>query len=179
MAFRNKIKGMVIGQFDFEEFMCSKCLLYPETFEESPALHIPIIADTIENISGFENEQAFLDGLAYSRHSLQYSSDGAVDVFLKVSQFIKDDELNNMTFLDKMRLAAIGEILTGKPIIEEEQPKKKKNFKLEGFDAAGLENAIKFNRSEVPLNQGPGGREGASMDLEQFTVTNTNLSPRE
>lgn len=124
------------GIIDARNFVIQKCLEYPEDPSKVLTCYIDKVADQIFEISGFNNEVAFHDGLLFSRQELQ-TIDGALDTLLKSTFFMKEEEMNKLTFLERMQLAAYSEILNKKSLLPEEQKSKKRNtvFNEETFEA--------------------------------------------
>jgi len=168
-----------LESFDYENYLIDTCLIYPESWKKIPALWIPSIAANISNVSGFDNPAAFEQTLVRARGNMM-SLEPGIDVFLKTSLLLKDEELDKMTFMERLNLVAYGEVVTQKqiPIGEEDKRRRKKPPKNFPIDMAGLEGAFDGGSNTEVLQTDPHGRTKLERTTESFSVTNTRLRDR-
>ena len=89
----------VLDGYSYSKSLLDLCLVYPKTPNKFPAFWVPKIAEQIEEVSGFNNVNAFYTGLNFSRNELMELEPG-IDIFLKTTLGMQDEQLDKMTFFE-------------------------------------------------------------------------------
>lgn len=167
----------ILDNYSYCKYLLDLCLIYPKDINKIPALWIPKVGEHVEEVSGFDNAEAFYSGLEYSRQKLLELEPG-VDIFLKTTLGLQDEKLDEMTFFERMRLVAFAELVSERQIPgpEEEKPSSGKKDK---FDPKGIRGLGQKERNEAVTQVDKQGRPIRIQENESFSVYNTKLKQRE
>ena len=173
--YRKSIRAKnILDHYSYSKFLTDKCIIYPDV-SRLLALWIPKIAEHIEEVSGFDNMNAFYSALNKSREELTELEFG-IDIFLKTILGLDDEKLKSMSYLERMRLVAFAELVSEKEIPGPEKEKKKQSKTK--FSEDGIPGLGKKQYREDVLSTDKMGRPTMTKEQESFTVYNTKLKKK-
>lgn len=169
---------LAFGDAFYEDYLIETCLILPKETDKILAFYIKSIANHIADISGFDNPIAFEQSLKMARANMGALEPG-VDVFLKTSLLLKDEDLDKMSFMERMKLLSYSEVITQRQIpLSGDKKKRRRPPKGMPIDMAGIEDAFDSGFDSQVLQTDPHGRPSLQRDTESFSVTNTKLRDR-
>lgn len=165
------------GSYELEEFILSKTLLWPSNPDKILATYPGKLTRVIIDISGWNNIEAFKAGLAYARNEF-ITHNRSFNVLLRTTFGLKEEDVDNLEFLDRMHLIAWAEVITKKDFLAEPKQKKEKIAGL-NIDSSGLEGAIKTVSDSKVVSTDKMGRPVREQESETTIIYNTRLSKRD
>lgn len=165
------------GNFDLEDYVLEKALIWPKTPSKILATYPGKLTKIIIEISGWNNVDAFKAALHFSRNEMQ-THNKSFDILLKTTFSLKDVDLNNMDFLERMKMIAWAEIITKKDFLEEKKDKKPRRIPGLNMDTSGIEDFMQTSTDEQILAVDKQGRPVKKQEIEQTVIYNTRLKDR-
>lgn len=165
---------------EVERAIVDACVLYPDTdlLDECTLGIDNYLSRAVLNISGFSSEDTLIDGVIEAREEAK-SLESAITIYIcKAFPKYTPDDVDDMTFMEQMRLVALAEQIIGEPLEYEmfldpegyEKNKKREANQLPPQQLTQPERVEEFRRRHAPPV--PEGYESVGTDN---MVTESNL----